>query len=254
MRRLAMGAVAVMMVLAGSVEAQGRWSGSDPFEVEWSIIDRQGSQPFEYYVTAEVRFRNLSGYTTQGFWSLNGISMLRRADLDVGCDGSCGLIYFGTSTLGNVQTTNVVEAGRHTLAYSDAEMFYSEQSSDGGQYLAFGPFAGPLLPDQHAGVLGCAVPRNPLLNNPSATFAYAAYGGRTCAREGFDGWLRATVTYWVPDEFWRDNFSHNELVVVPEGEFVYAPVRVVPEPVLTALFLPGALLLLACRRKRITMR
>lgn len=193
--------------------------------------------------TASVLFRN-----TQGFGATNVIGLFQMgirlgSRFDPTCrtfSNQCGIggvfadlregrVDDRTFAIGNTQYRSFVGY----WATEDSCVGYCERFY-------------PNSPSFVLGLLGCSVP---FVNN-----VIAGYAGRTCAAEGFDGWLRKDVSVLIDSSLGLPtDFAPSDLQIRffarTFGPDVY-PQSVVPEPSTYALFTTGLAGLVFARRRR----
>ena len=194
MRRMIGLALASVVGWTTNVEAQGRYTGPLPAEIEWEITSRGTETVGPTGVTVEMRFRNVSGYTINGFWALGGIAW-SRPPVAGSCDGPCQIGGAFLGPVGNIDLRDL-GVGQPSPLLANLSSWNFWESDIPGQGIRVGPAADVVwMTSVDLGMLGCAVP----INDPLVLLEIPTYGGRTCRSEGFDGWLSYGFNVPIPD-------------------------------------------------------
>lgn len=157
-----------------------------PTESSWSITGAD-----EGSVEITLRFRNTQGYDPNKIFGITSIGFSYLGPTNVNCSTMyCLWSSPILSTIGNVDKSPFFLGG-YPLNFSlgDLALLYAPNHES----MSFGPLYELRRPGANTwGVMGCqTVPDVPTLWG-SSTFA-----GRTCASEGFDGWIEAKSSFWT---------------------------------------------------------
>lgn len=201
-------------------------------ESEWTLTGVHDS-----YVSFALRFRNTQGYDATKAYGITGvIASYNGPDANL-CPAFCGWYLPDYKMQGNVDTSpmdvglGVSDFSSHALVYNNvnhAWAYFGQYRAATGLYTY--------------GLLGCQ-------RVVATWFSGQTHAGRTCAAEGFDGWLSTEMhfsggPYVDPQNFTADNFSFG--FGVEEFEIQ----SVVPEPSTYALMALGLLALGIAARAR----
>lgn len=173
--------------------------------------------------TTTLLFRNTNQYGDPTIIAIDRVftvGVTQRVRDYCGIDGLCSLYGPATSYYGNVQhNTFALGAGNWE------PMGYSSIGGGGTQHFwnAWDAQA------NYTGVLGCQV--------PALTFAMAQYAGRTCAADGYDGWMSVGLNYFTTMPAMR--YSEADLEVNFTTSVLAGPnaMNVVPEPTTLSMLL-----------------
>lgn len=214
---------------------------SIPVENDWSITDRGDS-----FVEITLRFRNTQGIDPQRIFGITGLSFEYNGFAFANCNLFCSWSSPAFSTIGNVDKSSFSNNG-HPVVFDLGPLAYSYA----GNFTS--AFFGPLLSTPGSdtwGVLGCqTVPDIPALMGTSGGF-----GGRTCAADGYDGWIQAVTTFragpTASSGIDLSNATESDFTAGAGGRYRVLPdVQVVPEPGTYALVAFGVGALALIRRK-----
>jgi hypothetical protein len=183
--------------------------------------------------TAKIQFRNTQGFGAAQSYGITTLFARVSPRLFNACIPQtmtlCGLGMHGVSDrmVGNVQTTAFTLAGTR---WAPNTRYFDFESSCGG----FHAICTRVYPDipQGMGLLGCSVPGS---TSPVEFFAV-----RTCAPEGFDGWVEKSIQFsGDADILGVGPYTASDVLVSHAGVFRGPDIyTVVPEP--SSLVLLGA--------------
>lgn len=183
LRRLITGAAALFASAAIPLALQAQ--STYPIESSWMITDAS-----EYLVSITVRFRNTQGYDPTQIFGITYVDFSYNGPTNDNCSSIyCNWYSPILKAVGNVDQTPFTNNG-YPVVFSLGTFSYSYAPNH--ESTSFGPMDIRRGPGQETwGVLGCqTVPDAVALLGTSGEFA-----GRTCASEGFDGWIEATSTF-----------------------------------------------------------
>jgi hypothetical protein len=232
--------LATIAILVASTGTQVAAQAPPP--VEWRVADFVATADG---FTANVLFRNTQRFGASQMYGIGLIGIVTprliqpclRAGLSVSC--GFGQRAGGAVTVGRVQTTSMTVAGTRWAANPAYFNFESSCGSPG--------ICGRTYPDGNIGIglIGCSVSAAP----PPVVF----FAMRTCADEGFDGWVQKSMEFrGNATELGVGEFTSADLSVSLQGNFFLGPdvYTVVPEPSTWALMATGVAVLAIFTRSR----
>lgn len=200
--------------------------------------------PTAFGFTASLLFRNTQGFGASNVIGLYQMGVRLGSRFDATCrtfSNQCSIgAVFADLREGNVDDRTFVIGGTR---YSSFVGYWATEDS----CTAYCERIYPNSPTFSLGLLGCSVPA---INN-----SMIEYAGRTCAAEGFDGWLRKDIGVRIdPALGLPRDFMPSDLQVRfftrTFGPDIY-PQNVVPEPSVYALMVTGLAGLAWARRRRV---
>lgn len=229
------GALAMMLGVATTAQAQVEW--------RWSNVTTYGAGFF-----ADLEFRNSNQYGDPDIWAIYGFSVSAKQNVVDHCAPpvpDCFVSGDVASAIGNVQNSmfyagntqwregySIMPITNSTLYRLSTPWYTNAYAGSGFNY---------------AGVLGCQVPELPS--------GFGDYGYRTCAADGYDGWIKARVGLVVYDDLLPEGYYGTDDVDVTFSTFMLAgpnAMQVVPEPATYAMVGFGIAAIAFARRKRRT--
>lgn len=238
LRRLIAGAAALLASASTPMALQAQ--SAYPIESSWMITDAT-----EYLVSITVRFRNTQGYDPTQIFGITYVGFSYNGPTN----DNCSTLYCSWSspilkTVGNVDKAPFTNHGR-PVVFSLGTFSYSYAPNHEGT--TFGPLDILRGPGEETwGVLGCQT-----VPDVVELFAWSEqFAGRTCASEGFDGWIEATSTFntggVVGTGIDGRLLSEADFSAGAGGEYRILPT---PEPTTYAFMLTG-LVAVGCARRR----
>jgi len=211
------------VVLSGTAAAQGRYAGDLPVEVEWGFT-RAGD--LANLVT--VKMRNIAGLTPGGFWAFGALRLRLQSPVEMECigwfPGRCGIgSPLSPRVVGSVDRRDIGTTDRFNISAWQLQM------SGSGPIFEHGPWSAGTSGLQSLGIIGCQLPEQLYLPHaPDIPRFGVGHTGRTCADDGFDGWIEYEFYAMFGTRAGAEAMTVDHLTVTPKAQFI-ANIAVVPE-------------------------